>query len=361
MADYSAGSEWLYDASPLLAWQDGPTKRVYRDIHWTSLEDRSRDSNRAFRAQSDVNITRDSSISSGDSTYVGDVARGMATSTDSLFQVDWEAIAFKHPFLTRGAMMQYTVTNRTATTYTGLMLGAAADFDVDLMFEANDGIASATKQWVGARGGWADTGGFVPQNNYAALFYIPVTSCSDQAAGGQVLDNVEYVYPDNSYNTDSLFEVMARTTTWDAATFPADTASDISVVLVDRKSATLGPNDTLQFAFGLAVSDVSVDDLDSTVTALRGALNPRCMACPIALTGDINLSGAVTSADVIAMVNILFKAAEPPLPCMAVADVNCSGAVTSADVIYLVNHVFKAGPQPCDVCILVSIGSWACP
>jgi hypothetical protein len=27
--------------------------------------------------------------------------------------------------------------------------------------------------------------------------------------------------------------------------------------------------------------------------------------------------------------------------------VNCTGAVNSADIIYMVNHVFKGGPAPC--------------
>jgi len=30
-----------------------------------------------------------------------------------------------------------------------------------------------------------------------------------------------------------------------------------------------------------------------------------------------------------------------------IADANCTGTVTSADIIYLVNYVFKGGPLPC--------------
>ena len=48
-----------------------------------------------------------------------------------------------------------------------------------------------------------------------------------------------------------------------------------------------------------------------------------------------------------------------PLPCPAAGDVNCNGANTSADIIFLVNHVFKGGPLPCDVCTLVP-GTWSC-
>jgi hypothetical protein len=73
-------------------------------------------------------------------------------------------------------------------------------------------------------------------------------------------------------------------------------------------------------------------------------------SCPIAMTGDVNVSGTLTSADIIYMVNFVFKGGPDPLPCSATADVNCSGSVTSADVIYMVNHVFKGGIAPCDAC-----------
>lgn len=81
--------------------------------------------------------------------------------------------------------------------------------------------------------------------------------------------------------------------------------------------------------------------------------------CLITLTGDINLSGTLTSADVIGLVNFVFKGGALPLPCEGSGDVNCSGAVTSADIIYMVNHVFKGGPAPCDACALVP-ATWDC-
>ncbi len=76
--------------------------------------------------------------------------------------------------------------------------------------------------------------------------------------------------------------------------------------------------------------------------------------CAIVLTGDVNVSGSLTSADVIRLVNYVFKDGLDPAPCTASGDTNCSGSVTSADVIGLVNHVFKGGSTPCDVCSLVA-------
>jgi immune inhibitor A len=63
------------------------------------------------------------------------------------------------------------------------------------------------------------------------------------------------------------------------------------------------------------------------------------------LSGDTNGDGLTTAADVVIMVNFVFKSGPPPDP-VAVADVNANCAVTSSDIIYLVNYVFKSGPAP---------------
>ena len=64
-------------------------------------------------------------------------------------------------------------------------------------------------------------------------------------------------------------------------------------------------------------------------------------------TGDTNFDGVITSADIIHLVNYVFKGGLPPKPVPRSGDVNCSGSITSADVIGLVNYVFKGGIPPC--------------
>jgi hypothetical protein len=72
--------------------------------------------------------------------------------------------------------------------------------------------------------------------------------------------------------------------------------------------------------------------------------------CPIAITGDVNVTGGITMADIIYMVNYILKAGPGPFPCEAASDVNCDGSVVTSDIIYLVNFALKAGPVPCDGC-----------
>jgi M6 family metalloprotease-like protein len=83
--------------------------------------------------------------------------------------------------------------------------------------------------------------------------------------------------------------------------------------------------------------------------------------CPVANTGDLSLDGNITSADVILLVNYVFKSGATPQPCEGAGDVNCNLSVTSADIIALVNFVFKGGAAPCDVCPLIQNGNWSCP
>ena len=74
--------------------------------------------------------------------------------------------------------------------------------------------------------------------------------------------------------------------------------------------------------------------------------------CPVEMTGDVNTSVSITSADIIYLVGYVFKSAVPPLPVEEAGDVNCDSVVTSADIIYLVNFVFKSADPPCDVCTI---------
>lgn len=69
------------------------------------------------------------------------------------------------------------------------------------------------------------------------------------------------------------------------------------------------------------------------------------LPCPNVL-GDVNQSGQVTSADIIALVNCIFKCGPGIFAELELGDVNCSGMTTVSDVILIVNYVFKGMPLP---------------
>ena len=83
-------------------------------------------------------------------------------------------------------------------------------------------------------------------------------------------------------------------------------------------------------------------------------------ACPVGISGDTDGSGGISTADIIYLVNKIFRAGPDPIPCLAAGDVNCTGNISPADIIYLVNFVFKDLDPPCDICGMIP-GVWACP
>ena len=64
------------------------------------------------------------------------------------------------------------------------------------------------------------------------------------------------------------------------------------------------------------------------------------------MPGDANGDGVVNSADVVYLIDYLFKSGPAPEP-VRLGDVNCDEIVNSADVVYLINYLFKGGPPPC--------------
>ena len=74
------------------------------------------------------------------------------------------------------------------------------------------------------------------------------------------------------------------------------------------------------------------------------------------ICGDANGDGIINSADVVYLINYLFKNGPAPVPFWA-GNCNCDGVVNSADVVYLINYLFKGGPAPCECKATTSSGS----
>jgi hypothetical protein len=366
--DIAAGTEWLVSGSPVICRvsPSGDTL-AYHNAYLTPA-DRTRTVNTSFRAQSAMNIARDTLIATGfpGSNHIipVDLAWGSACTTDSTIGLEYRMVFPRVDFLSDGAYLTLAMHNRTGAPITGLTFGALADFDVTSAGNSdpavNQGIASYAAGYVGVRGGSAnDSGNFIPTSNCMGLFRLnPDGACYhvDGEGAGQIIDNGFYLQPGGSYAPDSLFTLFNQFGSlggW-SPTPHVDTGQaygDLSAMVVYDYQASLGPGDTLRWGFGIVESKVSEDDLAQKLRDLRqsaGSDSTDC--CPIEKPGDVNVSHSVTSADAIFLVNYVFKSGLAPSPCHANGDVNCDGVVTSADIIYLVNYIFKLGVPPCDIC-----------
>ncbi len=63
------------------------------------------------------------------------------------------------------------------------------------------------------------------------------------------------------------------------------------------------------------------------------------------LRGDANSDGTIDLADIVYLVNYLYKGGPAPASTEA-GDANCDGTIDLADVIYLINYLYKGGPAP---------------
>jgi hypothetical protein len=61
--------------------------------------------------------------------------------------------------------------------------------------------------------------------------------------------------------------------------------------------------------------------------------------------GDCNGDGVVGPADVVYLLNYLFRSGPAPSP-LWVGDCNCDGLVVPADIVFLINYLFRGGPAP---------------
>lgn len=111
----------------------------------------------------------------------------------------------------------------------------------------------------------------------------------------------------------------------------------------DPSGNLIGVRDTAYCSNPPACTDTTYDTYDAN-EYINGNLTfgPSC-----AVRGDVNSSGTINSADIIFLVNYVFKGGATPACNGVSGDVNCSSTINSADIIYLVNFVFKGGTPPC--------------
>lgn len=64
--------------------------------------------------------------------------------------------------------------------------------------------------------------------------------------------------------------------------------------------------------------------------------------------GDVNVDGKYNVADVIYMINYLFKSGPKPIEFTDQMDVDNNHSNNVADVIYTINYLFKGGPAAID-------------
>ena len=162
--------------------------------------------------------------------------------------------------------------------------------------------------------------------------------------------------PDKQDGARAVFDEPEGGAAMSSGSSKMETTPDVSAFIgkgVDFKG-TIIYNGTVRID-GSLEGEVQTDGvlLVGEEAVLKAKVTAGTVVCKGKITGDVNASGAITSADLIALVAYVFKSGPAPAPVTEAGDANCSGAISTEDVIYLVNFVFKSGPPPCDACTLL--------
>jgi hypothetical protein len=97
--------------------------------------------------------------------------------------------------------------------------------------------------------------------------------------------------------------------------------------------------------YSFQVSHPGYASLDTVVQVRGGAGYDFTLQAESFLRGDANNDQQIDLADVIYLLNYLFKAGPTPSPFLS-GDANNDGQVDISDAIYLLNYLFKQGPPP---------------
>jgi hypothetical protein len=73
--------------------------------------------------------------------------------------------------------------------------------------------------------------------------------------------------------------------------------------------------------------------------------NPALSMASYVLRGDPNGDGVIDLADVVYLINYLYRSGFAPNPPEA-GDTNCDGTVDIGDVVLLINYLYKNGAAP---------------
>jgi hypothetical protein len=163
----------------------------------------------------------------------------------------------------------------------------------------------------------------------------PNTIVPDIPFAMHILRNDSVVYPYGGYDDPDLYKWMST---------PGDSIqpdslgglpeTDYNIVTTGRviPAGSFPPTDTHEIAYALPVDDEDMinQKMENTIDAI--------------MCGNANRDKAVTIADVVYLVQYLFRGGEEPW--LFLSDANGSNDVTIADCVYIVSYLFKSGPPP---------------
>jgi hypothetical protein len=334
-ADYDQpnGDMYLFDASPMIAWNDGSENLTYTSIYSQEFTDSD-----AFRPQSPLYIYND---------YDPDFAMAMCTlsTNDSLFGVDityWVPKDGNNFIIARYEFHVWTGFKGADEVYVGMIL----DWNIPSDELVNNQSGEEPDNTVWQRGVQTSTddevmGCPIQENErfggISLLTGPPLNAWTAEV--GTMSDS-------SGMNTDYIYNRMSGFVGVDLYTGGGeDTVADLYTGMT-FDAVDLSSDNTYSYVFALVTTNSGLPNLILQVEAAETWTSIVCG--PICFPGDANGDWSVNVADAVYIINYVFKGGPPPPrwdPCNG--DANCDCECNVGDAVHIINYVFKGGQPPC--------------
>ena len=286
--------------------------------------------------------------STGSASFRKATGKGVNRDTTLGFDVTW--YASKHPDSADfyvGDFKVYKGSKNPAGSVGSLKVAFYTDWDVPADTGSDNTAGSdATRSMVWQRGSLA-----APNDlRYGAT--AAYRNDGTDIIGGWVLDNPTYIYPDNGYDNDSLWNItqilaQGQYRLWTGA------AEDLSGGVLIYRNATVNgaTNDTLKFVVviagtrngGVAGLNTAVDKAQAWICAHN--LAPGADICSACACGDADNNGIITISDAVYLINYIFAGGPAPAQ-LCLGDADGNAIITISDAVFLINYIFAGGPAP---------------
>ncbi|MEE9441809.1 MAG: dockerin type I repeat-containing protein [candidate division Zixibacteria bacterium] len=351
---------YLYDGSPVIAWDDGEGIKVCTDF----LSD-SEFGSRGFRAMSNLSVDDTS-----DPDYIK--ATGDFTTFDSSINFTVEYYIPQGDTACEFIVQKLYITSASGTK-NNVLIGYAWDWNVPSDTGSdNNSLADEARQLLYMQGEEADDDGEDDQiaecgvcwqsdDRYAGVRFFPTLDVTTPK-NAMTLDNATWVSKSGPYGNDAplpdgpIYDLMLTTegfVPWESATGSEDSVYVDLTMLATFGEFDLTETEPIEIAFAMITGRTGETDFLAEVDkALDWASpwppppRPYCDS-----PGDPNLDGQSNVGDAVYLINFVFKGGPgPEIYCHSGAygngDANGDCSVNVGDAVYIINHVFKGGPVP---------------
>jgi hypothetical protein len=265
----------IYDASLIIGVPPNPDTLVFRNIFGTG------NGQPGFRALGNLIID----TSAYGSNTGAATATAAQTTSDSTMGVDVTYVFPQDPDSCEFVLIKYKLTNRTASTINGIVVGQAQDFDVIPSLHnvdsiqigsQNTGHLAATPYNLIYQQG-VDTVNHVPVGDRTATrFKGGITAIQDfQAPRAWIAPNDPWLFGrtqnGGGFSEGYLYDQMTKTGFELFDPVDPDPEEDLHAVMVMEQGVNLGPNDVKRYLIGYVSSTVGNDDDTDLLETTRKA------------------------------------------------------------------------------------------